>query len=434
MKLFTRLGKAAAIAAAGSLVLSGCTGGTGDNAAEGGPIDTSGALSGTIKFQTWSLKNEKFTPYFEDLIAAFEEEHPDVTVEWIDQPGEGYQDKILSQASSGTLPDVLNLPPDIAFPLVQAGQLLDLAEANPDLEAQYNAGGWAAYSEFTGVEGTYGLPWYLGSDVSWWDMAQLEPYGVTEADLPTTIDGWLDLGEQVAAESDGEVMLVSSMPTIDVFIASGIELMDEDGAFVFNTPEAVALVQGYADAYAAGAMPAEALTGSYSGNAEMYLQGKVAYTTGGSGFAGDLEIKAPSLLAHTVATPRPGIPPLFVQGVNVASTSENKAAALAFAEYVTNQENQVAFTTVAAGFAPGTAEGAEEVASAVAQDMTPAQADALNVMFTALEGGRAMPFQWTGAMTDYATQQLALAVRGDTTAEAALDDIVAYANENRIDQ
>lgn len=434
MKLFTRLGKAAAIAAAGSLVLSGCTGGTGDNAAEGGPIDTSGALSGTIKFQTWSLKNEKFTPYFEDLIAAFEEEHPDVTVEWIDQPGEGYQDKILSQASSGTLPDVLNLPPDIAFPLVQAGQLLDLAEANPDLEAQYNAGGWAAYSEFTGVEGTYGLPWYLGSDVSWWDMAQLEPYGVSEADLPTTIDGWLDLGEQVAAESDGEVMLVSSMPTIDVFIASGIELMDEDGAFVFNTPEAVALVQGYADAYAAGAMPAEALTGSYSGNAEMYLQGKVAYTTGGSGFAGDLEIKAPSLLEHTVATPRPGIPPLFVQGVNVASTSENKAAALAFAEYVTNQENQVAFTTVAAGFAPGTAEGAEEVASAVAQDMTPAQADALNVMFTALEGGRAMPFQWTGAMTDYATQQLALAVRGDTTAEAALDDIVAYANENRIDQ
>lgn len=433
MKLFTRLGNAAAIAAAGTLVLTGCTGGTADTAG-GGPIDTSGELGGTIKFQTWSLKNEKFTPYFEDLIAAFEEQHPDVTVEWIDQPGEGYQDKILSQASSGTLPDVLNLPPDIAFPLVQAGQLLDLAEANPDLEARYNAGGWEAYSEFTGVEGTYGLPWYLGSDVSWWDIDKLAPYGVTEADLPTTIDGWLELGERVAAESDGEVMLVSSMPTIDMFIASGIELMDEDGAFVFNTPEAAALVQGYADAYAAGAMPAEALTGSYSGNAEMYLQGKVAYTTGGSGFAGDLEIKAPSLLEHTVATPRPGVPPLFVQGVNVASTSENQAAALAFAEFVTNQENQVAFTTLAAGFAPGTAEGADEVAAAVAQDMNPAQADALNVMFTALEGGRAMPFQWTGGMTDYATQQLALAVRGDVSAQEALDEIVAYANENRIDQ
>lgn len=433
MKLFTRLGKLAAVAAAGSLVLSGCTGGGADTGTSG-PIDTSGELSGTIKFQTWSLQNETFTPYFEGLIAAFEDEHPDVTVEWIDQPGEGYQDKILSQASSGTLPDVLNLPPDIAFPLVQAGQLLNLAEADPELEAKYNAGGWQAYSEFTGVEGTYGLPWYLGSDVSWWDLAKLEPYGVTQENLPATIDEWLALGERVAAESDGDVMLISSMPTVDVFIANGIELMDEDGTFVFNTPEAAALVQGYADAYAAGAMPPEALTGSYAGNAEMFLQGKVAFTTGGPGFAGDLETKAPSLLESTVATPRQGIPPLYVQGINVASTSENPATALAFAEYVTDQQNQVEFTTLAAGFAPGTAEGAEEVAATVTQDMTPAQADALGVMFTALEGGRAMPFQWTGSMTDYATQQLALAVRGDTTAQEALDAIVAYANENRIDQ
>ncbi|MEU5870794.1 extracellular solute-binding protein [Glycomyces sp. NPDC047369] len=434
MKQFTRLSKAAAVAAAGAIALAGCTGSGVESPAEDGPIDISGELSGTIKFQTWSLKNEKFTPYFEDLIAAFEEEHPDVTVEWIDQPGEGYSDKILSQASSGTLPDVLNLPPDIAFPLVQAGQLLDLAEAHPGLDAQYNEGGWQAYSGYTGVEGTYGLPWYLGSDVSWWDLAKLEPYGVTQADLPTTVDGWLDLGERVAAESDGEVMLISAMPTVDVFLANGIELMDEDGAFVFNTPEAAALVQGYADAYAAGAMPAEALTGSYAGNAQMYLQGQVAYTSGGPGFAGDLATQAPSLLETSVATPRAGVPPLYVQGLNVAATSENKAAALAFAEYVTNQENQVAFTTLAAGFAPGTAEGADEVAAAVAADMSPAQADALNVMFDALGGARAMPFQWTSAMSDYANQQLALAVRGDITAEAALDEVVAYANENRIDQ
>ncbi|MFC4334216.1 ABC transporter substrate-binding protein [Salininema proteolyticum] len=433
MKPITSLGKASAVAAAGALLLTGCTGGVPETT-DGGPIDTSGDLSGTVKFQTWSLKNEKFTPYFEDVIAAFEKEHPDVTVEWIDQPGEGYQDKILSQASSGTLPDVLNLPPDVAFPLVQADQLLDLSEAKPELEEQYNAGGWEAYSQFTGSDGTYGLPWYLGSDVSWWNLDELESYGVSQDDLPTTVDGWLDLGEKVAAESDGDTMLVSAMPTMDVLLANGIELMDEDGTFVFDTPEAADLVQGYADAYAAGAMPAEALTGSYAGNAEMYLQGKVSYTTGGPGFAGDLETKAPSLLEKTVATPRPGTPPLFVQGLNVANTSENKPAALAFAEFVTNQENQVEFTTLAAGFAPGTAEGADEVAETVAKDMEPAQAEALNVMFDALDGARAMPFQWTDAMTDYATQQLALAVRGDISAAEALELTAEYSNENRIDE
>ena len=47
----------------GALALVSCTGG--GAASDGaGPIDTSGELSGTIQFQTWSLKNEKFTPYF----------------------------------------------------------------------------------------------------------------------------------------------------------------------------------------------------------------------------------------------------------------------------------------------------------------------------------------------------------------------------------
>lgn len=435
MKPFARLGSASAAVLAGALVLAGCTGGGASTSGDGGPVDTSGELSGTVKFQTWSLKNEKFTPYFEELIASFEEEHPDVTIDWVDQPGEGYQDKILSQANSNTLPDVLNLPPDVAFPLVSAGKLLDLSEADSELEDKYNAGAWDAYSNFSGIEGTYGLPWYLGSDLSWWNLAPLEEYGVTEESLPDDVDGWLELSKEIAAESDGSVQLVSSMPGVDTFIAADIPVMDEDGTFIFNTDEAVEIVQQYADAYAAGAMPPEALTGTYSGNAEMYLQGKVAYTTGGSGFAGDLRTKAPTLLETTVATARPGIPPLFVQGLNIAADSKNKPAALAFAEYVTNEQNQVTFATdFAVGFAPGTAEGAEEVAANVADTVEPAQAQAMEVMFSSLDIAEATPFQWTGAMTDYLNQQMALAIRGDVTAQEALDKIVDYANENRIDK
>lgn len=428
-----RITATAGIAAAASLLLAGCTGTTGGGGA-GGPIDTDGELSGTIQFQTWSLKNEKFTPYFEALIEEFEAQHPDVTVDWIDQPGDGYQDKILSQANSNTLPDVLNLPPDIAFPLVQAGKLLDLAEADPDLESAYNAGAWTAYSEFSGIEGTYGLPWYLGSDLSWWNLEQLKPFGVAKDSLPTTTSDWLELAKSVAADSSGSVQLVSSMPGLDTFVSAGIEIMEEDGTFVFNTSDAVDIVEQYADAYAAGAMPAEALTGSYAGNAEMYLQSKVAYTTGGSGFAGDLRTKAPTLLEQTTATARPGVPPLFVQGVNVSADSKNPSAALAFAEFVTNEENQVEFVKIAVGFAPGTASGAEDVLSSVSADLEPAQGEAMTVMFDALGDAKATPFQWTGAMTDYLNQQMALAIRGELGAQEALDKIVDYANQNRIDQ
>ena len=424
------------IAATAVLALTACTGGGGGGTGSGGAIDTSGELTGTIKFQTWSLKNEKFTPYFESLIKAFEKEHPKVTVDWLDQPGDGYQDKILSQANSNTLPDVLNLPPDIGYPLVAAGKLVNLAEADPKLEAQYNKGGWEAYSNYTGVKGTYGLPWYTGSDLSWWNMDQLKGYGITKDSLPTTTDAWLDLAKKVATDSSGKVMLVSSMPGLDTFVSAGIKVIDDKGDFVFNTAAAEAIVQKYADAYKAGAMPPEALSGTYSGNAEMYLQGKVAYSTGGSGFAGDLRTKAPTLVDVTTATARPGVPPLFVQGLNVASTSKNKAAALAFAEFATNEKNQVDFVKLAIGFAPGTASGADEVVKAVTSDpnVPAAQADAMKIMFAALPDAKATPYQWTGADTTFLNQQMALAVRGDITPKAALDKIVKNANDNRIDK
>ena len=31
-----------------------------------------------VSLQTWNLKNDTYTPYFNDLIAAFEKENPDV--------------------------------------------------------------------------------------------------------------------------------------------------------------------------------------------------------------------------------------------------------------------------------------------------------------------------------------------------------------------
>nr|WP_314844470.1 extracellular solute-binding protein [uncultured Microbacterium sp.] len=418
----------------GALALAGCTGG-GSGSGDSGPIDTSGELSGTIQFQTWSLKNEKFTPYFEDIIDRFEEENPDVEVEWLDQPGDGYQEKILSQANANTLPDVLNLPPDIAYPLVAAGKLVDLETADPDLKSMYNTGAWDAYSQYPGMEGTYGLPWYLSSDASWWNLAQLAPYGVTQDNLPTTVDELLTLAKDVATQSGGKVQLLSSIPQLETFTSAGLEVINDEGEFDFNTDEAAEIIDKYADAYAAGAMPAEALTGDYGGNAEAYIQEKVAFTTGGTGFTTDLAKDAPALLENTVATQRLGTPPLYVQGLNVSADSDNKEAALAFAEFVTNEENQVAFSSLAVGTAPGTVAGGDAVVENISSSITDEkQLSAIDTVFTAMENAKALPFQWTSDMATYMTQQIALAVNGEADAKAQLDKIVEYANENRVDQ
>ena len=80
-----------------------------------------------ISFQTWNLKNDKYTPYFEALIKAYEKDHPDVTVKWLDAPSDGYEDKLSSQAAAGELPDIVDGGNSILYGLAKAGALLDVS-------------------------------------------------------------------------------------------------------------------------------------------------------------------------------------------------------------------------------------------------------------------------------------------------------------------
>lgn len=425
MRRFTGL---VTLVASAALALSACTGG---GAAPAPAQSSGGALSGTVKLQSWSLKNETFSPYFEKLFADFEKE-TGVKVEWLDQPGDGYQDKVLSQANSNTLPDVVNLPPDIAFRLAQAGVLLDVNSADPSLASTFVPGAWQAYS-YPGLTGTFGMPWYLGTDLSWWNGTELKKYDVDTDNLPTTNEGLIDLAKKVGAASKGKMPVLSSMPTVDLFSSSGVPVMNDAGDFVFNTPQAAAIVDQFRDAYQAGGVPAEALTGDFGGNADGFKQGKVAFTTATSTFAGDLEKNAPTIRKGVIATPRIGDAPLFVQGVSVAANSTNKDAAIAFAKYLTNTANQVAFCKIAVGFMPGTVEGSADTAALSAGVTDELQLKAIGIVVESMKTARVLtPVQWTGAMKTYMDQQLALAIKGEIGSQEALDKIVDYANKNKV--
>ena len=426
MRRFTGL---VTLVASAALALTACSGAAPAPAQSG---SGGGELSGTIKFQSWSLKGEKFSPYFEALFASFKKEHPNVTIEWLDQPGDGYQDKVLSQANSNTLPDVVNLPPDIAFPLASAGVLLDVDKADPSLASTFVPGAWKAY-QYPGLTGTFGMPWYLGTDLSWWNGTELKKYDIDTDNLPTTNEGLIDLAKKVGTASKGKMPVLSSMPTVDLFESSGIQVMNDSGDWVFNTPQAAGIVDQFREAYKAGGVPDEALTGDFGGNADGFKQGKVAFTTATSTFASDLEQNAPTIRKGVIATPRIGDAPLFVQGVSVAANSTNKDAAIAFAKYLTNTENQIAFCKLAVGFMPGTVEGSADTKSLSAGITDELQLKAIGIVVESMKTARVLtPVQWTGAMKTYMDQQLALAIKGEISSQEALDKIVDYANKNKI--
>lgn len=418
---------AVGIATAAALALTACTGGGGGAPSGGGD----GEIAGEITFQTWSLKNEKFTPYFEDVIDAFEDEYPGTTVNWIDQPGDGYEDKILQQAESGELPDVINLPPEFAYSLASADQLLDLSSASEVL-GDYVPGGVSAY-EYDGIDGSFAFPWYLGTELNYWNKALLAEGGVTET--PATFEETLEAAEKLAAAG---VPMFSSVPSPKTLqIVGAAPDIYKDGEFVFNTPEAAEIIDRYAELYTAGAITAEALSGAGTANSNVNIfnTGGVAWTTAGPNYIDkDIAVNAPNLLPDVDVTNGFGNPPLFVQGISVSSTSENAATALAFAEFVTNTENQIAFIKLAAGFFPGTVEANADPAAFAETPVNEKQGIANTLaaeqMADAEQTGAP---QYTEAMETYAMQQIALAVTGEISGQEALDKAVEYAQQNVVE-
>jgi multiple sugar transport system substrate-binding protein len=427
----SRIGIVAAFGLVASLAsLSGCGIGGGSAGGDAQQTVSSGAaLSGSITFQTWSLKNSTFTSYFNSLIKAFEQLHPGTTIDWVDQPGANYPDKVTSQVTSDSLPDVINLPPDIAHTVAKTGDLLDLTKNDPAIAQTYVASGLTAYQyKDTGTgDDSFGFPWYLGTDVNYWNKTMMAEDGLSANDPPTTLNELIADAKIMHDKSDGKDYLMSRAPSLMDFANAGAPLLDSAGtAFAFNTTAAVKVLEQYTAAYQAGYLPPGVLTASYEGNSTLFQEQEVAWTTGGGNYIESTEQDNPSLVGSIVPSVAIGTPPLYVQGVSVSSKSKNLPLALAFAEYLTDSRNQDAFIQLAPGFEPGTKASVGVTSSASSVGM---QAEASAIAEKDVQNGvNFTPPIWTDAMDTILNQQIALAMTGKESAQTALNNTVTQAN------
>ncbi|OIH98985.1 MULTISPECIES: sugar ABC transporter substrate-binding protein [unclassified Curtobacterium] len=410
----TTRGRATALlatAATTALVLTGCS--SGGNAADNG----GGEISGTITLQTWAL-TPTYTDYLNGVIDDFEQAHPDAKVKLQDQPGDGYADKVLSQASSNSLPDVINLPPDIALPLAKRGFLQDVGKDDSKLASTYVAGAVDSY-KYKGVDGTFGYPWYLNTDVNYWNATMFDKCGLDADNPPKTTD---ELFEQAKTmhENCPTDYLMSRKPGLGDFTLAGVKVLNADGTkFTFaDSSEAADLIDRYKDAYQDGYMPSNVLNSDYLGNSTLFTQAKVAWTTGGATSLADFEKNNPSLKGKVTVSPALDTPPLYVQGLSVSSKSKHLATAEAFAKFMTNAKNQEAFAHQVNIFPSTTSSQSDPYFS---KDDGTVNGEARVLANEALKSAKVInPVEANSAMTDFLDQQIALAMKGQVSPEQAL--------------
>ncbi|WP_205857159.1 ABC transporter substrate-binding protein [Phytoactinopolyspora endophytica] len=419
--------------AAATLFLSACgIGGGDDDSADTTDTDAGDQeeadLSGEITFQTWNLQGG-YEDYFNDLVADFEEQHPDTTIDWIDQPAEGYQDKLSADAAAGTLPDVIDIGPEAAYTLASADMLLDLSQADPEAEQQYLPKSWEAMT-FAGLgNGTYGYPWYLNTGPSFFNTELFDECGLDSDSLPETFDELFDQAATMA-ESCSDTPMIGRMPAIETFGMYGVELMNEEGTeFTFNNEAGVQLVEDYKELYEAGGLTEDSLNEQQTGELEGFKAGHLGWLPGSSYTLQDLRETAPDVYENVAMGPliANAAPNMYIQSIAVNSQSENQDLAIEFARFVTNADNQLAFSQEAAIFP--SADGSLDDPYFTEEE----DSDDSRVRVEAAQQVGEAEVYWPPAFSsqsaDFLREQIALAIQGDKSPQQALDESVDYANE-----
>lgn len=179
---------AGAVAALG-LALAACSSGGDGSTAEGEPV--------TLEFWGW-------VPGLEETVATWNEQNPDVQVEFFRMTGDD-GDKIPAAIDAGTAPDVVQMSSHSLPGHIINDRLTDITEYAADLEDDFTPSSWG-----TVVFGdqVYALPQDSGPSGMLYRTDLFEQHGVA---VPTTWDEYLDAARALRA-ADPDLSIAQFSP------------------------------------------------------------------------------------------------------------------------------------------------------------------------------------------------------------------------------
>ncbi|MGA1134359.1 MAG: ABC transporter substrate-binding protein [Prochlorotrichaceae cyanobacterium] len=388
-----------------------------------------------LEFWTMQLQPD-FTDYFKDLISTFESENPDLTVRWVDVPWNAMESKILTAVSAGTAPDVVNLNPNFASQLASRKAWLVLDPLiDIGIRDRYLPKIWQA-STLTNEAGgltSFGVPWYLTSRITIYNQAILQEAGVSEP--PQTYVELAQVAREIKAKTGKYAFFVTFVPTdsaevLESLVQMGVILVDEQGKAAFNTPAGKAAFQYWVDLYQQQLLPQEVLTQGHRRAVELYQAGEIALLASSPEFLKTIATNAPAIAQVSGASPQitgdTGRKNVAVMNLVIPQSTDQPKAALDFALFVTNTENQLAFAQ-AANVLPSTVEAViqyEQALETASPDETPALLQARQVSAEQLEDAEVLvpALEDGNVLQRVIYENLQAAMLGEKTVEQALTD------------
>lgn len=283
----------------------------------------------------WTLQMNEFTPYMADVIAKFEYEHPDIKIKWIDVPFSEGEKRTLAAILSNNPPSLVNLNPDFSGILAQKGTLEEipteqLSDFNPELLKALSVGGK-----------TYAIPWYATSAVTIYNKNLFTKAGFQMP--PKTYEDYGNYAKDIK-EKTGAHIFMPNLTDNDAML----KILNKYG---INSPnkltskDSIAIFDFYKNLYKQKLIPEESVTQTHREALEKYMSGSIASIQAGANFLNIIKENAPTVYSQTDVAPQVvgklGQNDFSMMNFVIPKRAKNKDAALEFALFLTNEENQL---------------------------------------------------------------------------------------------
>jgi putative chitobiose transport system substrate-binding protein len=302
----------------------------------------------TLNFWTISL-SPNFDDYIKGRIKKFQDGNPGITVKWTDLPYGSMENKLLTSIAGGNSPDVVNLNTGMALTLAAKNALVDLnKEATEEQRSIYFPD---LYNSTKLGDSAYAFPWYFSLPVFMYNKKIYEQAGLDPNKPPTTLEEMKQQAIQIKEKTGLYGFTPNSNPPADLFF-SGVPMISPDKKkIIVNTPEALAWAKWNKELYDQGVVPKDSISADANYATDKYQAGQIATLTTGAQFLNRVKQNAKDVYDNTMVAKMPALKAngkyqAGLMNVVVPTMSKNHKEAIAFANFITNDESQLEFCKV----------------------------------------------------------------------------------------
>lgn len=330
-----------------ALVLAGC--GNKDEDAKGGE-DSNGDGDEQVTITFWDENaGPQRTPIWEELIKRFEDENPDINVEYVGLPKDSAKSKMDTAIAANDMPDVASVQTSWLPEFAIRDALLPLDDylADSELADLINKGAIDFNKKIVLDNKLYGIPYTQNLDIIWIRKDWFEDAGVKAPETwdeffaaakSMTKDG--KYGYTIRGGAGGSFQLQRLM-----YAFSGIsEYVKEDGTSTINDPVHVDFLKDYFALYNKNT-PKSDITNGYKEMVAAFDTGQVAMVHHNIGSYGEHSESLEEGQYEAIPLPKTADGKYVAEGgntINVAifKTTKHPDAAWKFVEFINSAESQ----------------------------------------------------------------------------------------------